>query len=380
MSIIRKNLVGFCDGREEVTAFDGSKLLCRGPLPVTLTVEGKDIVLSAMVCDELLDHVGIILGIDAINLLGGVYIWNSKVIFGRSQSVACVSIAEPNKNKENGLNEIIDEDFYARFDGKCWTIGWIWKGNERPLMKNRLSCYRKNLNDSKQDEYEKEIEKWITEGILIPWKEQVSTGIIPLMPIEQETKNKVRPVLDFRELNQYLQCHTGDEFIDICSERLREWRQIEGRLALVDLKSAYLQIRVAPNLWKYQLVNYKDQTYCLTRLGFGLSCAPRIMTKILKLVLAENDLIKKATSSYVDDIIVNESIVSVEEVRNHLSRFGLLTKPPEKLNGGAVLGLKLNYGNDGMYRFSRGNALPLLPEKCTRRELFSLCGKLVGHY
>lgn len=30
--------------------------------------------------------------------------------------------------------------------------------------------------------------------------------------------------------------------------------------------------------------------------------------------------------------------------------------------------------------FSRGNILPILPESLTRRELFSVCGKLVGHY
>ena len=109
-------------------------------------------------------------------------------------------------------------------------------------------------------------------------------GVLPLMAVEQLTKNKVRSVLDYRELNSYVECHTGDDITDVCSETLREWRQMEGEATLVDLKSAYLQIRVAKELWKYQLVKYKGKLCCLTRLGFGLSCAPRIMSGILKTV------------------------------------------------------------------------------------------------
>lgn len=75
---------------------------------------------------------------------------------------------------------------------------------------------------------------------------------------------------------------------NVCSETLREWRQVEGETTLVDLKSGYLQIRVAKELWKYQLVKYKGRPCCLTRLGFGLNSAPRIMSKILKTVLAKS--------------------------------------------------------------------------------------------
>ena len=42
------------------------------------------------------------------------------------------------------------------------------------------------------------------------WGERVESGILPLMVVEQQTKGKVRPVLDFRELNESVECHTGD--------------------------------------------------------------------------------------------------------------------------------------------------------------------------
>ena len=105
------------------------------------------------------------------------------------------------------------------------------------------------------------------------------------MAVIQPTKSKVRPVLDFRELNGHVMCHTGDDVTDVCGETLREWRQTRGASTIVDLKSAYLQIHVAEKLWRYPLVKYKERTYCLTRLGFGLNSVPRIMTRILKTVL-----------------------------------------------------------------------------------------------
>ena len=35
-----------------------------------------------------------------------------------------------------------------------------------------------------------------------------------------EQQKKVRPVLDFRELNHLIECHTGDYVIDNCEETL----------------------------------------------------------------------------------------------------------------------------------------------------------------
>ena len=63
-------------------------------------------------------------------------------------------------------------------------------------------------------------------------------------------------------------------------------------------------------LWKYQLIEYNGKIYCFTRLGFGLNWAHHIMSKILKGVLAKNEDIKGATSSLIDDILVDKSRVS----------------------------------------------------------------------
>ena len=208
-------------------------------------------------------------------------------------------------------------------------------------------------------------------------------GVIPLLAVVQPTKDKVRPVMDYRELNLFVESHTGDEQTAVCAEKVRKWRQLEGELKVVDLKSAYLQIHVSRDLWQYQVVRYNGVHYALTRLGFGLSCAPRIMTMILGKVLSMDDKICRATDHYIDDIMVQESIVSASCVRKHLQLYGLESKEPVSLDGGRVLGIALSKAPNGQLVMSRGTGLSSYiseTSEITKRELFSLCGRLTGHY
>ena len=97
------------------------------------------------------------------------------------------------------------------------------------------------------------------------------------------------------------------------------------------MRKAYLQLHVGPKLWRYQAVCYKEKYYYLTRLGFGLNCAPRVMSVILAKVLELDTQVAKGTDHYIDNILVNKDIVSVQLVIDHLSKFGLKTKLPARL-------------------------------------------------
>ena len=70
---------------------------------------------------------------------------------------------------------------------------------------------------------------------------------------------------------------------------------------MLDLRKAYLQLFVARELWKHQAVRYKGAFYYLTRLGFGLSSAPKIMSLILKKVVSLDPVIHLGTDFYIDD-------------------------------------------------------------------------------
>ena len=104
------------------------------------------------------------------------------------------------------------------------------------------------------------------------------------------------------------------------------------------------------------------------------------MTAIVNYVLEKDSVVRARTDSFIDDIIVNESIVKVEQVEKLLQRYGLETKPAVALSGARVLGLRI-YEEDGQLMWMRDNVIePITNGRLTKRELFSLCGKLVGHF
>ena len=122
------------------------------------------------------------------------------------------------------------------------TVRYKWNETGPPTLTNTVGRYRSKLDEEKEEMFDEEVNRWIEERIMVPWEGEYS-GLLPLMAVEQPTKGKVRPVLDYRELNTHVSCHTGDESIDVCADKLREWRQVRGETEIVDLKSAYLQVR-----------------------------------------------------------------------------------------------------------------------------------------
>ena len=82
--------------------------------------------------------------------------------------------------------------------------------------------------------------------------------------------------------------------------------------------------------------------------------------------------------NYVDDLVVPKA--KKEVVIQQLGDYGLLTKPCEPMHAATVLGLKLAESPDGV-QWSRRNVDELgVPERLTKRKLFSWCGKLTSHY
>ena len=68
-------------------------------------------------------------------------------------------------------------------------------------------------------------------------------------------------------------------------------------------------------------------------MGFGLHVAPSIMQTIVDAILTKDKHIQQATSANTDDVYMDESIVPVAHVKEHLCSFGLLSK--ERLQDGA---------------------------------------------
>ena len=99
--------------------------------------------------------------------------------------------------------------------------------------------------------------------------------------------------------------------------------------------------------------------------------APSIMRAIVEDALSKDDAVRQATSAYIDDVFINEDIVSATRVKQYLANFGLKSKEPERLqNGAQVLGLTVREGNE----------VQTVPQVLTRRSVFSFCEKLLGPF
>ena len=104
-------------------------------------------------------------------------------------------------------------------------------------------------------------------------------GVLPLLASTQEHKptTPVRPCLDYHSLNELLHSSPGMQ-APVCAEKLREWRMAgeASDSVLINVKKAYLQIHVHPDLVRYQGVIWRGKVYVMTRMGFGLSIAPSL--------------------------------------------------------------------------------------------------------
>lgn len=100
----------------------------------------------------------------------------------------------------------------------------------------------------------------------------IPKGLIWLSAIVQPIKDKAWLVMDYRELNQYVDLFIVN--VNVCTAKLREWKQPGVNKALLDMQRVCLQIRVHELLWPFQIVLVKGTEYCLWHLGFDLNVVP----------------------------------------------------------------------------------------------------------
>ena len=355
----------------DMTTASGGTLRCVGMASIDLECQGQRVKLAALVVPARPLGVDVLLGMPGIAALGGMSVKTpGDVTF-------CAAAAEYVRRDL----KVEAADFEASFSARegHWTVAWKWADERGPdSLTNRVAEYA--VPAEAREAYDAELDLWQREGWLTPYDERNDgppKGLIPLMAVQQPQKRKVRPVLDCKELNGYIDAHTAEA--DVCTEQLREWRKKGLRLAVVDLRRAFLQLRLRRELWPYQTVLIRGRRYALTRVPLGLNVAPLIMKAVVKAVLAERPEMAQGVSAYADDLLVDEDVVPAEEVMAHFSAFGLDCKPPERaVDGARVLGLRVEE-RDGELEWCRDGAVPSPPAELTRRAVFAWCGQLTAH-
>ncbi|KAF4737831.1 hypothetical protein FOZ62_029141, partial [Perkinsus olseni] len=272
---------------------------------------------------------------------------------------------------------------------KCWTYKWVWADGEPPtgVVGSGVTEYSSPLTDAERELYDAEIQQWIKNGWMIPYSEKAHGpigNVYPLMKVRQlhKVSSPIRPVVDARFLNKFILNTPGFENVS-CQDKLRRWRVRGGHGKIVDLKKCYLQVKVDPSLYRYQVVVYRGQKFVITRMIFGVCVAPRVMNSIIRFVLSSGNFSLSDVDNYVDDLYVYGPPALVDKVRHRFDQFHLPSKEPESLDSGSarVLGLQLYPSPGGVLHWGRRPDISLeLPARLTRRAIFSWTGRLTGHY
>ena len=340
-----------------VTMLDGKTTRCEGEVDLVIDTGLDSVKLHCFVTPSLVCGFSAIVGMDAVRGLGGVTVSSQSVpSFGNVEQGMEMSLVAALGVSAASPLVVEDTDFSACFNGSRFKVSWKWQGKE-PVLKNQCGEY--SISDECRVGYEKEVQSWIDCGWLVEHnvsKHGEVKGVIPMLAAFQPNKDrKIRPVMDYgRELNQYISSNPGVD-VAVCQDKLRKWRKFGSNCSMLDLKKAYLQLYVDDELLKFQAVRYKDKLYVMTRMGFGLNVAPKIMSRVLGKVLSMESAVDDGTDHYIDDIIVDEDKVSVDFVRSHLERYGLVTKDPEKICDARVLGLRVRLNETNQFLWGRDN-------------------------
>ena len=395
--------------RVSVVSVDSSKVKIRGAVDLELQRQGDGAPVSlprvrvnACVVDSLTAVAAdLLLGADVIAGVGGVRLSYGQdgevngVCFGpqpRDTGAAATAAADVESTlrhvdvteDDRGVT-LKAEDGELRWDNdkQHWTLHWQWRDGQAPTspIGSGIGQYaRHNLSDKQESQFCDEMDAWVENGYLIEYDEATygpPAAIIPLLAKDQAHKEStpVRPCLDYRGLNAVIKSNPGTD-APACGEKIRKWRQVaDSQFELVDIRKAYLQVRVDPSLLRYQVVVWRGKLYAMSRMGFGLSIAPKFMDIIVRWVTRR----WPDVDNYVDDVLTPAE--KRKAVAAELARYGLPTKPPEHLPEARVLGLKLSTTADGTIMWARRDGVDLsFRQPLTKRGVFQWTGRLTSHY
>ena len=158
-----------------------------------------------------------------------------------------------------------------------------------PLASGVGQYSRTKLSPEQEVKFCSEVDAWIDNGWLVPYgaaRHGPPGAVLPLLAVCQEHKamTPVRPCLDYRLLNSCIVSNQGKD-APVSAEKIRKWRQRHGQSKVIDIRKAYLNVRVHPELQRFLMMVWEGRQYVIERMGFGLAVAPKLMDAIVRWVV-----------------------------------------------------------------------------------------------
>ena len=126
-----------------------------------------------------------------------------------------------------------------------------------------------------------------------------------------------RLILDLSDLNHYIKkVHFKMDGLETIASLICP----NDFLASLDCQDAFLTIAMHPDFYKFLCFDFEGVRYCFIALVFGLTCAPRIFSKLLKVPLSFIRLKGLKNTSWLDDILLVSSSSSLSSSHISFSR------------------------------------------------------------
>ena len=153
------------------------------------------------------------------------------------------------------------------------------------------------LNIEAEAALEQQIQDFLSRDILVESHHEATEFISPVF-LREKKNGTFRMILNLKELNRFIVYHHFKmDNIESCIHLMKPM----CFMASIDLSDAYFSVPVDPSHQKYLKFLWKGRLYQFTCLAQGLSCAPRVFTKLLKPVYSHLRLKGHVSSGYLDD-------------------------------------------------------------------------------
>ena len=145
-----------------------------------------------------------------------------------------------------------------------------------------------------------EIAKMLQKGAIVETHHSKGEYISNIF-LRPKKDGSFRPIINLRGLNAFVAYHHFKmETIRYAIQLVR----LNCFMASIDLKDAYFSVPIAKEHRKFLRFQWQNKLYEFTCLPFGLACAPRVFTKVMKPLVASLRQRGFESCDYIDDSLL----------------------------------------------------------------------------
>lgn len=204
---------------------------------------------------------------------------------------------------------------WKKMTTQTWPLSVIQDGYKIQFNSKPISWTTKTykLSESDQQAVNKVVDSFLKSKVIERSPTQDKRFLSQFFTIKEP--NKIRPILDCRKINQFIQCnHFKMEGVPA----LRDIVEKDDFLTKIDLKDAYIVVPIHPESWKFLSFSHKGTVYQYRSLTFGQSVAPHLFSKLMRHALEPLRAIGIRLVYYPDDICVVAR--TKEEMEDHTQK------------------------------------------------------------